>query len=146
MGVPIIRIILFWGCLYWGPPILGNYHIGLSSTGIMYGYVGIVQGYIRIIYRDHIEPVEGAQCSCLTVRPQVLNLKILQVLNQKRWKARHSSPLSKFLRVGPGNIDFSSKNAQAIPGYSLRLYIGNCRIPVAMLVISRAHIQLQRAG
>ena len=26
MGVPIIRIIVFWG-LYWGTPILGNYHI-----------------------------------------------------------------------------------------------------------------------
>ena len=26
MGVPIIRIILFWG-LYWDPPILGNPHI-----------------------------------------------------------------------------------------------------------------------
>ena len=26
LGVPIIRIIEFWG-LYWGPLILGNYHI-----------------------------------------------------------------------------------------------------------------------
>ena len=26
LGVPIIRIIVFWG-LYWGAPILGNYHI-----------------------------------------------------------------------------------------------------------------------
>ena len=26
LGVPIIRIIIFWG-LYWGPHILGNYHI-----------------------------------------------------------------------------------------------------------------------
>ena len=25
LGVPIIRTIIFWG-LYWGPPILGNYH------------------------------------------------------------------------------------------------------------------------
>ena len=25
-GVPLIRTIVFWG-LYWGPPILGNYHI-----------------------------------------------------------------------------------------------------------------------
>ena len=24
-GVPILRIIVFWG-LYWGPLILGNYH------------------------------------------------------------------------------------------------------------------------
>ena len=33
LGVPIIRIIVFWG-LYWGPLILGNYHIGLL-TGAM---------------------------------------------------------------------------------------------------------------
>ena len=26
LGVPIIRIIVLWG-LYWGPPILGNYHV-----------------------------------------------------------------------------------------------------------------------
>ena len=26
VGVPIIRIIVFWG-LYWGPLILGNYHM-----------------------------------------------------------------------------------------------------------------------
>ena len=26
MGVPIIRTMVFWG-LYWGPPVLGNYHI-----------------------------------------------------------------------------------------------------------------------
>ena len=30
LGVPIMRIIVFWG-LYWGPLILGNYHIGLES-------------------------------------------------------------------------------------------------------------------
>ena len=27
LGVPIIRIMVYWS-LYWGPPILGNYHIG----------------------------------------------------------------------------------------------------------------------
>ena len=32
LGIPIIRTIVFWG-LYWGPLILGNYHI---SQGIMY--------------------------------------------------------------------------------------------------------------
>ena len=25
-GAPIMRITVFWG-LYWGPPILGNYHL-----------------------------------------------------------------------------------------------------------------------
>ena len=27
LGVPIIRIIVYWG-LYWGPLILRNYHVG----------------------------------------------------------------------------------------------------------------------
>ena len=31
-GIPIIRTIIYWG-LYWGPPILGNYHMPLSSQG-----------------------------------------------------------------------------------------------------------------
>ena len=29
LGVPIIRTIVFWG-LYWGPLILGNYHITIT--------------------------------------------------------------------------------------------------------------------
>ena len=29
LGVPIIRTIVFWG-LYWGPLILGMYHLGLG--------------------------------------------------------------------------------------------------------------------
>ena len=29
-GVPIIRIIVFWG-LNWGPPILRNYHVEVSQ-------------------------------------------------------------------------------------------------------------------
>ena len=29
LGVPIIRTIIFWG-LYWGPLILGNYHMLLA--------------------------------------------------------------------------------------------------------------------
>ena len=28
LGVPIIRIIVYWG-LYWGPLIQGNYHVGV---------------------------------------------------------------------------------------------------------------------
>ena len=27
LGVPIIRVIVFWG-LFWGPLILGNYQLG----------------------------------------------------------------------------------------------------------------------
>ena len=30
LGVPIIRTIVFWG-LYWGPFILGNYHVTCSK-------------------------------------------------------------------------------------------------------------------
>ena len=30
LGVPMIRTIVYWG-LYWGPLILGNYHIGQGS-------------------------------------------------------------------------------------------------------------------
>ena len=29
LGVPIIRIIIFWG-LHWGPPVLGNYQVDLG--------------------------------------------------------------------------------------------------------------------
>ena len=32
LGVPILRIIVYWG-LYWGPPILGNYHINSKKFG-----------------------------------------------------------------------------------------------------------------
>ena len=34
LGVPIIRIIVFWG-LYWGPLILGNYHLGFHTKAIL---------------------------------------------------------------------------------------------------------------
>ena len=30
MGVPIIRIVVFGG-LYWGPPILVNYNLGIAG-------------------------------------------------------------------------------------------------------------------
>ena len=30
LEIPIIRTIVFWG-LYWGPPILGNYHVVVTS-------------------------------------------------------------------------------------------------------------------
>ena len=29
LGVPILRIIVYWG-LYWGTPIFGNYHVCFS--------------------------------------------------------------------------------------------------------------------
>ena len=30
LEVPIKGIVIVWG-LYWGPPILGNYHLGLRA-------------------------------------------------------------------------------------------------------------------
>ena len=40
LGVPIIGIIIYWG-LYWGPLILGNYHIGLyRDKGL--GFWGVI--------------------------------------------------------------------------------------------------------
>ena len=49
LGVPIIRTIVFWG-LYWGPPILGNYHIlglclSLAGWGCLVGE-GITTGLV----------------------------------------------------------------------------------------------------
>ena len=32
LGVPIIRIIVFWS-RYWGSLILGNYHVGFRGLG-----------------------------------------------------------------------------------------------------------------
>ena len=42
LGVPIIRTVVFWG-LYWGPPILGNCHIGFRVYIVNYG---VIQGEI----------------------------------------------------------------------------------------------------
>ena len=42
LGVPIIRIIVFWG-LYWGALILGNYHIGIMENKMeTIGVIGVV--------------------------------------------------------------------------------------------------------
>ena len=52
-GVPIIRLIRLWG-LFWGPPLLGNYHVGrLRVCGIpLQGLIGVLVLliYIHIIY------------------------------------------------------------------------------------------------
>ena len=64
MGVPITRSIVFWG-LYWGPPILGNYHIriprdllgclgiswermGVHGLGLDRGFGYRVLGFVRV--------------------------------------------------------------------------------------------------
>ena len=54
LGVPVIRTIIFWG-LYWGPLILGNYHveiprdnrrlsIGMTTCGasMLFCIIGVV--------------------------------------------------------------------------------------------------------
>ena len=40
LGVPRIRTIVFWG-LYWGPTILGNYHMGLGLGFRGLGFRGL---------------------------------------------------------------------------------------------------------
>ena len=48
MGVPTIRIIAYWG-LYWGRPILGNYHLESNLNSLK----GVIQGSsIGVIMRD----------------------------------------------------------------------------------------------
>ena len=49
-----MRIIIFWG-LYWGPPILGNYHLGLGSTqtwGLSRGLCNLDRGCRGIAIED----------------------------------------------------------------------------------------------
>ena len=48
-GVPIIRMMKYWG-LYWGPPILENYHIGIMEENMettIYG-LGFIGFTLRI--------------------------------------------------------------------------------------------------
>ena len=53
MGVPIIRTIVFWG-LYWGPPILGNYHLGLSAIPILWVW-GLGGAWVHVGDPHHAE-------------------------------------------------------------------------------------------
>ena len=58
LGVPIIRIMVFWG-LYWGPPILGNYHRGIMEKENPTGLCRFIKGSWKrkwnlLDYRDHI--------------------------------------------------------------------------------------------
>ena len=46
-GVPIIRTIVYWG-LYWGPLILGNYHIGLRFWGFEFRVSGCLTCRARL--------------------------------------------------------------------------------------------------
>ena len=43
LGVPITRIVVFFGGLYWGPLILGNYHIGACRVHLK-GSQGLSMG------------------------------------------------------------------------------------------------------
>ena len=61
IGVPIIRIIVFVG-LYWGPLILGNYHLGSRAEGM---------GVLWKVARN--QPPEGSRSyrfpeSCLSIQ------------------------------------------------------------------------------
>ena len=62
LGVPVIRSIVFWG-LYWGPPILGNYHVrimlGIRVFNLGNRVLGVgVQG-LGIEYRRIISELES---------------------------------------------------------------------------------------
>ena len=45
LGVPTIRTIVFWG-LYWGPTILGNYHVMVFLD--MNVYVALLLGRVGV--------------------------------------------------------------------------------------------------
>ena len=40
LGVPRMRTIVFWG-LYWGPLILGNYHLWIAVLGLRFRVSGV---------------------------------------------------------------------------------------------------------
>ena len=48
LGVPIIRVVVCWG-LYWGPPILGNYHMGggVQNYGSLKRYYNMSNMYVE---------------------------------------------------------------------------------------------------
>ena len=68
LGVPIIRIIICWG-LYWGPPILGNYHMGgCQNFGPFLGTLHIrcriilgIQRGTRILTTTHMDSRKGVR-------------------------------------------------------------------------------------
>ena len=62
LGVPIIRILIFWG-LYWGPLILGNYHIGIK--GLYKGYIGIMENRMEATIFGYIGIKTPLHCSAV---------------------------------------------------------------------------------
>ena len=61
LGVSIIGIVIFWG-LFWGPPILGNYHISwVDPPPCNSGILGIYEdpNRILIIHNSHYYRVGG---------------------------------------------------------------------------------------
>ena len=55
LGVPKIRIIVFWG-LYWGPPLLGNYHIPYSSPNLSWTIFDIRERGVVEFWRSRTNP------------------------------------------------------------------------------------------
>ena len=51
LGVPIRRIIVFWG-LYWGPLIMGNYHIGIAEIMFQHSVLRTSKIWFRMM-RSH---------------------------------------------------------------------------------------------
>ena len=47
LGIPIIRIIVYLG-LYWGPPILGNYHVMVAEVHTSKNGANVVSAFVKI--------------------------------------------------------------------------------------------------
>ena len=75
LGIPIIRTIVFWG-LYWGPDILGNYHMYIYTYVYKdcLGYYRYIQGIgIRVEF-------SGIEFMVLPQQPLDLNPVLLEDL------------------------------------------------------------------
>ena len=56
LGVPIIRITVFAG-LYWGPPILGNYHFGFRVLRSYTVVMGLLAHWRRLDFQKLASPL-----------------------------------------------------------------------------------------
>ena len=65
LGVPIIRIIVFWGP-YWGPPVYGNYHVLSTPAGRAPGCcprLHAVSGHVLWDLHDAVHMALSARCA-----------------------------------------------------------------------------------
>ena len=62
LGVPIIRLIVFWG-VYWGPPILGNYHVSIKIMVLGSFYNLNIWQMVLLVLQAAMVPVKKAFCT-----------------------------------------------------------------------------------